>query len=111
MAHGCQEVGLGLAGRLSLRTRSLGIRDGSPEDLLLRFALGHVAGDSENEVGVVGRELGRVDGGQRAVEVVDRLDEVAGEALQREVFGGLDLALCALLQVAVVGDGAEVFVL
>lgn len=50
-------------------------------------------------------------GGQGAVEVVDAVNEVFGEALQGEVFGGLDFAFCAFLQVAEVGDGAEVFVL
>lgn len=64
-----------------------------------------------DEVGVRVGELGGLDGGQGAVEVVDALDEVAGEALQGKVLCGLDLALGALLQVAVVGDGAEVFVL
>lgn len=64
-----------------------------------------------DEVGVVGGEFGGVDGGQRAVEVVDGLDEVAGKALERKVLGGLDFALGALLEVAVVGDGAQVLVL
>lgn len=62
------------------------------------------------EVLVIG-ELGRLDIDQRAVEVVDGFDEVAGEFLQGEVLCGADLALGALLEVAVVGDGAEVFVL
>jgi hypothetical protein len=57
-----------------------------------------------DEVGVLRRELLGGDGGEGAVEVVDALDEVAGEALQGEVFGGLDFALGALLEVAVVGD-------
>ena len=49
---------------------------------------------------------------QRAeVLVVDRLDEVTGEALDGKVLGGLGLARGALLQVAEVGDGAEVLVL
>lgn len=49
--------------------------------------------------------------GERAVEVVNAVDEVFGEALKGEVFGGLDFALCALLKVAEVGYGAEVLVL
>lgn len=48
---------------------------------------------------------------QRVLEVVDGRDQVFAEFLQREVPCGLGLAFCALLQVAVVGDGAEVFVL
>jgi hypothetical protein len=59
----------------------------------------------------VGLEFLGLDGGQGAVQVVDALDEVAGELLQREVFGGLNFALGAVLQVAEVGNGAEVFVL
>lgn len=51
------------------------------------------------------------DHGQRAVEVVDAVDEVLGEAGNGKVAGGLDLALCALLQVAEVGDRAKEFVL
>jgi len=54
--------------------------------------------------------LGRHDG-ERAVKVINAVDEVFGEALKGEVFGGLDFALGALLKVAEVGYGAEVFVL
>jgi hypothetical protein len=46
-----------------------------------------------------------------AIEVVDGFDEVAGEALDGKVLCSLGFALCALLQIAEVGDGAEVFVL
>lgn len=63
------------------------------------------------QVLVVALELLGGDGGEGAVEVVDRLDEVAGEALDGKVLGGLGLARGALLQVAEVGDGAEVLVL
>lgn len=44
------------------------------------------------------------NGGQGAVEVVNRLDQVASKALDGEVLSGLDLALSALLQVVEVGD-------
>lgn len=81
--------------------------EGGDEDVV-----GHleaiVKGD---KVLVLGGELSRLDGGERAVEVVNGLDEVAGEALERKVLGGLDLALRALLEVAVVCDGAKVLVL
>jgi hypothetical protein len=50
-------------------------------------------------------------GAKGAIEVVDGFDEVTGEALDGEVLCGLGLAFCALLEVAEVGDGAEVFVL
>jgi hypothetical protein len=50
-------------------------------------------------------------GAEGAVEVVDGLNEVAGETLDGEVLCSLSFAFCALLQVAEVGDGAEVFVL
>ena len=63
------------------------------------------------EVLVVALELLGGDSGEGAVEVVDGLDEVAGEALDGKVLGGLGLARGALLQVAEVGDGAEVLVL
>jgi hypothetical protein len=46
-----------------------------------------------------------------AIEVVDGFDEVAGKALDGKVLCSLGFAFCALLQVAEVGDGAEVFVL
>ena len=60
----------------------------------------------------VGRgQLGSIDSAESAIKGIDGLDEVAGEVLESEVLGGLDLALGALLEVAVVGDGAEVFVL
>jgi hypothetical protein len=62
-------------------------------------------------VSILRLELVRGHGAQRAVEVVDALDEVAGEALDGKVLCGLCFALCALLQVAEVGDGAEVLVL
>lgn len=45
------------------------------------------------------------------LEGVDAGDEVLGEFLQGEVARCLDFALGAVLQVAVVCDGAEVFVL
>lgn len=60
---------------------------------------------------VIAFELLRGNGGEGAVEVIDRLNEVAGEALDGEVLGGLGLTRCALLEVAEVGDGAEVLVL
>lgn len=73
--------------------------------------LGHldavVQGD---EVVVAGKALAG-DGRQGAVEVVDAIDQVRGELLQGEVLGCLDLALGALLEVAEVGNGAEIFVL
>jgi hypothetical protein len=46
-----------------------------------------------------------------AIEVVDGFDEVTGKALDGKVLCSLGFAFCALLQVAEVGDGAEVFVL
>lgn len=63
------------------------------------------------QVLVVALELLGGDGGEGAVEVVDGLDEVAGKALDGKVLGGLGLTRGALLQVAEIGDGAEVLVL
>ena len=54
--------------------------------------------------------LGR-NGGEGAVKIINRLDEIAGETLNGEVLGGLGLARCTLLEIAEVGDGAEVLVL
>lgn len=51
------------------------------------------------------------DGGQRAVEVVDAVDEVFGEFLDGEVTGCFLVALRAVLQITEVGDGACEFVL
>lgn len=64
-----------------------------------------------NEVGIVRLELLLGDGTKGAIEVVDRLDEIASEALNGKVFCALDFALSTLLEVAEVGDRAEVFVL
>lgn len=57
-----------------------------------------------DQILVVALELLGGNGGEGAVEVVDRLDEIAGEALDGKVLGGLCLARCALLEVAEVGD-------
>jgi hypothetical protein len=57
-----------------------------------------------NQVLVVALELLGGDGGESAVEVVNGLDEIAGEALDGKVLGGLCLTRCALLEVAEVGD-------
>jgi hypothetical protein len=51
------------------------------------------------------------DHGQGAVQVVDAVDEVLGKAGNGKVAYRLDLALCAFLQVAEVGDGTEEFIL
>lgn len=48
---------------------------------------------------------------QRTVEVIDALDQIGGEARNGKVARGLDFSSGALLQVAEVGDGAEVSVL
>lgn len=64
-----------------------------------------------NEVAVVALELLFRDSTQGAVKVVNRFYKVASEALDGEVFCGLDLTCCAFLEVAEVGDRAEVFVL
>lgn len=65
-------------------------------------ALGHgQAAVQVDQILVIGRELLLGNGVKGAIEVVDALKEVLGEALQREVAGSLDLALCLLLKVAV----------
>lgn len=62
-------------------------------------------------VGVWRGEGGGLDGGEGPVQVVDGVDEVFGEAGDGEVARGGDFAFRALLQVAEVGDRAEVLVL
>ena len=52
-----------------------------------------------------------VDGGKGAVEIVDGFEEVGSEAGDGELTCCVDVAFCALLEVAEVGYGAEVFVL
>lgn len=64
-----------------------------------------------NKIRVVRGQFGRVNGAEGTVKGIDSLDEVAGEVLEGEVFGGLYFALGALLKIAVVCDRAEIFVL
>jgi hypothetical protein len=58
-----------------------------------------------------GCELFRGNGEEGVLEIVDAGYEVFGEFLQGEVSRVLDFALCAVGEVAVVGEGAEVLVL
>lgn len=60
---------------------------------------------------VLGLELLLGNHSKSSVEVVNAVDEVLGELLDGEIFGGLDLTGGALLQVAEVGDGAQALVL
>lgn len=57
-----------------------------------------------NEVGVIRLELLFWHSAKGAVKVVDGFYEITGEALNGEVFCGLDFTLGALLEVAEVGD-------
>lgn len=50
-----------------------------------------------DEVCIIRLELLSGNGAKGAVEIVYRLNEIAGEALDGEVFGGLSLAFCSLL--------------
>lgn len=59
---------------------------------------------------LVGELLGR-NVGEGAVEIVDAVHEVLGKLLDGKVAGRFDLALCAVLEVAEVGDCAEAFIL
>lgn len=68
-------------------------------------AVGHLdAVVQRDQVLVVGLELLGGDGAEGAVEVVDGLDKVAGEALDGEVLCALDFSFCAFLEIAEVGD-------
>ena len=56
-------------------------------------------------------EFGSRDGEEGVVEVVEGEEHVFDELLEGKIAGGLSFALGALLEVAEVGDGAEVLVL
>lgn len=78
--------------------------------------LGHVETSDEIEevlvlFGLSSGELLLGHGQQRAVEVVDAVEEVLSETLDGELAGGVHVALVALNEVAGFGDGAEPFVL
>lgn len=78
--------------------------------------LGHLETVDEVEqilvgIAALGSELLRGHGQQCAVEVVNALQQVLGEALNGKVAGTVHVALSALLQVTELGDGAKVFVL
>jgi hypothetical protein len=107
LKHGLMHIGVEFLGRLAgIKSFQAMFLQRADQD-----AVGHFdAVVQGGQVGVV-RELFGGNGADGAVEVVDGFNEVARETLDREVFGALDLALCALLEVAEVGDGAEVFVL
>lgn len=97
-----------LAGIKALETVLL---EGIEEDML-----GHVeTGNKIEEVLVLfslsSGELVRGHGQQRAVEVVDAVEEVLGETLDGELAGSVHVALVALNEIAGFGDGAEPFVL
>ncbi len=51
------------------------------------------------------------NGTEGAVEVVDGFDKVFGKFGDGEIFGRLNVAFCTILEIAELGDGAEVFVL
>lgn len=57
-----------------------------------------------NQVLILGNELVGRDVDQCAIEIVDRVQQVFGEALEGKVFGGLDLAFGLFLEVAVFCD-------
>lgn len=80
--------------------------EGGEEDML-----GHVETSDEIEevlvlLGLSSGELLRGHGQQRAVEVVDAVEEVLGETLDSELAGGVHVALVALNKVAGFGDRA-----
>lgn len=62
-------------------------------------------------VTVLSPHLLRRHRGERAVQVVHRVHEVFGKSLDGELVRGLDISFRSLLQVAELGDGAEIFVL
>jgi hypothetical protein len=45
------------------------------------------------------------------IEIIDGGEEIFGEFLKGEIARGLDLSLGAVLEIAVVGNGSQVFVL
>lgn len=113
---GLVEVGVELLGlALDLLTGVEALQtvllEGAQEDVL-----GHLEARDEFEEILVGLALDGFElvlghGQQCAVEVVNALQEILGKALDGEVPGIVLVALGALLEVAEIGDGAEVFVL
>lgn len=57
-----------------------------------------------DEILIVLGEFLRGDGVEGAIEIVDAIEEILGEALQGEFAGGGDFALGLFLEVAVFGD-------
>lgn len=104
--HGRLEDGLMLVG-IELLPLLAGVK--SLEPVLLQRLQENVfrhlqAGVQIDQVLVLGHELVGRHIDQRAVEVVDRVQQVFGEALKGKVSGGLDLAFGLFLQVAVFCD-------
>lgn len=104
--------------RIELDRIALGIRHRGIEALKTMLlqrvhqdGLGHLQTRVQLVEIFLGRELLSGNGGESAVEVVDGLGEIGSEALDSEGAGTVDVALCALLEVAEVGDGAEVAIL
>lgn len=108
---GVELLGLAIdqfAGVEALQTVSL---KGVHEDVL-----GHLQASNEVEQVLVllilgSGELLRGHGQQRAVKVINALEEVLGETLDSELAGAIHITLAALLLVAGIGNGSEVFVL
>lgn len=78
--------------------------------------LGHLEAVDQVEqflvvIGAFGTKLLRGHGQQRAVEVVNALQQVLGETLNGKVTSSVHVTLGALLQVTEIGDRAEIFVL
>lgn len=114
--HGGHEGGLVLIGvegkAVGVESLEAVLLEGLEEDVL-----GHletlVEVDEVLEVGrlLLGLELLLGDHGEGTVEVVNAVDEVLGELLDGEVTGGLHFTGSPVLEVAEVGNGAEVLVL
>lgn len=100
LEHGLVHIGVELLARLGgvEAFQTMLLQGGDQDGVSHLDAV--VQGD---EIRVIGLELLGSDCAEGTVEVIDRLDEIAGEALDGEVFGGLRLAFRTLLQVAEVG--------
>lgn len=116
VGHGRHEDSLMLI-RIKLATHRINLLKTMLFERLLKNSLRHL--EPLVQIGEVlqilrlvgGVELRLRDGGERAVEVVNAIDEVLCEAGDCEVARCFHLAGCSVLEVAEVGYGAEAFIL
>lgn len=108
---GVELLGLALDLLAGVEALEAVLLEGVHEDVL-----GHLETSNEVKQSLVLLSRGSVElirghGQQRAVKVINAVEEILSKALNSEVAGTVHIALCALLEVAEVGDGAQIFIL